>query len=235
MPSRAFLAFAAGLSEIADLKNAVGPSLAADRSVSLRFARVSGRAQVVLLSAHFERYFYSVNEEAVEFVNTQNIPAKALPENLRLLHSRYPVDEMAGTSWERRSGQLAAFMMADGWLWAADINGSLSHERLLAWLRAPKPADLQRYYKYWSIDDIFARITRTPSSRSKLWLGVQELVDIRIILHMETFHRSRRNWMSNAMRVLRRFSVSVQTNSCRGHSLDLLRPGYRGKSTNLQG
>jgi len=59
---------------------------------SLRLARVAGRAQVVLLSAHFERYIYSVNEEAVEFVNHLHIPAASLPENLRLLHSRYPVE-----------------------------------------------------------------------------------------------------------------------------------------------
>jgi HEPN superfamily RiboL-PSP-like protein len=179
MPSRALLAFTAGLSEIADLKNVIRPSLAADESLSLRLARVGGRAQVVLLSAHFERYFYAVNEEAVEFVNSQNIAATALSENLRLLHSRYPIDEMAETSWERRSAQLAAFILGDGWLWSSTVNGALSHERLLAWLRAPKPADLQRYYRYWNIDDIFARITRTPGARSKLWLGVQELVDIR--------------------------------------------------------
>jgi hypothetical protein len=179
MPSAALLAFTAGLSEIADLREVVRPSLAADRSLSLRLARVGGRAQVVLLSAHFERYFYSVNEEAVEFINTQSIAATALSENLRLLHSRYPIDEMAGTSWERRSGQLAEFMIGDGWLWSSNVNGSLSHERLLAWLRAPKPADLQRYYRYWSIDDIFVRITRTPGTRGRLWLGVQELVDIR--------------------------------------------------------
>ena len=179
MPSRAFLAFTAGLSEIGDLSNVVQPSLTANRSLSLRLARVGGRAQVVLLSAHFERYFYSVNEEAVEFVNSENIPAAALSEDLRLLHSRYPIDEMAGMSWERRSGQLAAFMIGDGWLWSSNVVGSLAHERLLAWLRAPKPADLQRYYRYWSIDDIFSRITRTPSARSRLWLSVQELVDIR--------------------------------------------------------
>ena len=39
--------------------------------------------------------------------------------------------------------------------------------------------DQQRYYRCWDIDDIFSRITQTPGARSKLWLGVQELVDMR--------------------------------------------------------
>lgn len=179
MSSQALIAFQACLGEIADLRNIARPSLAADRLASLRVARVAGRAQVVLLSAHFERYIYSVNEEAVEFINSVNIPAASLPENLRLLHSRYPIDEMAGTGWERRSAQLAAFMTDDGWLWSQNVNGALSAERLLNWLRAPKPADLLRYYRYWDVDDIFARITRTQRARGRLWLGVQELVDAR--------------------------------------------------------
>ncbi len=179
MPSQALTAFRAGLDEIADLKSVSRPSLVTNRPLSLRLARAAGRAQVVLLSAHFERYFYSVNEEAIEFVNNLNISAMNLPENLRLLHSRYPIDDMAGTNWERRTTQLETFVKGDGWLWSESGAGSLAHERLLAWLRAPKPADLIRYYRYWDINDIFGRITRTQSARSQLWLGVQELVDIR--------------------------------------------------------
>jgi hypothetical protein len=179
MSSRALAAFNDALGEIADLRSIARPSLATDNSLSLRLARAAGRAQVVLLSAHFERYFYSVNEEAVEFLNHCNIASTMLPANLRLLHSRYPIDEISSTNWERRAQQLTTFMVGDGWLWSANMDGSLAHERLLAWLRAPKPADLVRYYRYWNIDDIFARITRTQGGRSQLWLGVQELVDIR--------------------------------------------------------
>ncbi|MGH7048119.1 MAG: HEPN domain-containing protein [Stellaceae bacterium] len=86
---------------------------------------------------------------------------------------------MHATGWEKRSTQLASFISEDGWLWAVDGSGLLAHGRLLTWLRAPKPSELRRYYKYWNIDDIFARITRKPTARSQLWLGVQELVDMR--------------------------------------------------------
>jgi hypothetical protein len=57
------------------------PSLS-ERTDSLRIARAVGRAQVVLLSSHFERYFYAVNEEAVDFVNAKHISATVLSSRL---------------------------------------------------------------------------------------------------------------------------------------------------------
>jgi len=176
MPSEALRAFKTALGEIVDLRAVTRPSLA---SSSLRLARAAGRAQVVLLSGHFERYLYAINEEAIEFLNRNKISSSVLSDRLKLLHSRYPIDEMSEIDWENRSKRLSAFIAQDGWLWSFGAIGSLSHGRLLAWLRAPRPGDLQRYYRYWDIEDIFSRITRTPSARGKLWLGVQELVDIR--------------------------------------------------------
>jgi len=66
MPSEALRAFKTALGEIVDLRSVARPSLA---SSSLRLARAAGRAQAVLLSAHFERYLYAINEEAIEFLN----------------------------------------------------------------------------------------------------------------------------------------------------------------------
>lgn len=164
------------IGRIDDLVVVARPSL---RRGDLRTARAVGRAQVVLLSSHFERYLYTVNEEAVAFLNTKRLASSVLPNSLKLLHSRYPIDDLCETGWENRSQKLATFVAEDGWLWESDRHGTLSHERLLAWLTAPKPADLRRYYRYWNIDDIFTRITRRRSARGQLWLGVQELVDIR--------------------------------------------------------
>ena len=176
MPSAALLTFQNSLGEIEDLVVAARPSL---RRGDLRTARAVGRAQAVLLSSHFERYFYTINEEAITFLNAKSLDSSALPSSLKLLHSKYPIDDISATSWENRSAKLATFIVEDGWLWQSDRRGSLSHERLLAWLSAPKPADLRRYYRYWNIDDIFTSITRRPSARGQLWLGVQELVDTR--------------------------------------------------------
>ena len=176
MPSAALLTFQNALGEIEDLVVVARPSL---RRGDLRTARAVGRAQAVLLSSHFERYFYTINEEAVTYLNGKSLDSTALPDSLELLHSKYPIDDISATGWENRSAKLATFIVEDGWLWQSDRHGSLSHERLLAWLNAPKPADLRRYYRYWNIDDIFASITRRPSARGQLWLGVQELVDIR--------------------------------------------------------
>ena len=176
MPSAALLSFEIASEEIEDLVVVARPSL---RRGDLRTARAVGRAQVVLLSSHFERYLYSVNEEAIAFVNAKQLASSVLSDSLKLLHSKYPIDDISATGWENRSQKLVGFIAEDGWLWESDRHGTLSHERLLAWLSAPKPAELRRYYRYWNIDDIFARITRRPSARGQLWLGVQELVDIR--------------------------------------------------------
>jgi hypothetical protein len=176
MPSAALITFQNALGEIEDLVVVARPSL---RRGDLRTARAVGRAQAVLLSSHFERYFYTINEEAVTFLNAKNLDSTVLSDSLKLLHSKYPIDDISATGWENRSEKLATFVVEDGWLWQSDRHGALSHERLLAWLSAPKPADLRRYYRYWNIDDIFTSITRRPSARGQLWLGVQELVDTR--------------------------------------------------------
>jgi hypothetical protein len=179
MPSDALRSFMSAVSEISDLAIVARPSLLATATASLRLARAAGRAQVVLLSAHFERYIYAVNEEAVYFVNSRNVAATVFSNRFKLLHSKSPIDELGEMQWEHRALHLSSFISQDGWLWSGAASGTLLHERFLVWLRAPKPADLVRYYKYWEIEDIFLLITRKPASRGRLWLGVQELVDIR--------------------------------------------------------
>ena len=78
----------------------------------------------MLLSSHFERYLYTVNEEAVLFVNSQNITAARLSDPIKLLHSKRPIDDIADTNWENRSGQLTQLISSDGWLWSPGVIGS---------------------------------------------------------------------------------------------------------------
>lgn len=177
MPSAALAAFLLALSEVRDLQ--VPSGSAHTLGANKNRIRAAGRAQTVLLSAHFERYIYQVNEEAVAVVNSLPVDPSKLDASLRLLHSREPVDQIAETAWENRSVQLNSFISSDAWLWGGAVGGKLVHSRLLAWMTAPKPKNLVRYYKYWRIDDIFAAITRTQQTRNRLWLGVQELVDKR--------------------------------------------------------
>jgi len=179
MPSEALRSFTNAVGEIGDLFVAVAPSLSATASTALKVTRAIGRAQVVLLSAHFERYFYGVNEEAIYFLNSRRLAAATFSERFRLLHSKLPIDELGEMDWERRGAHLTTFISEDGWLWSHSETGTLLHDRLLAWLRSPKPSDLIRYYRYWDIDDIFSKITRKPGARGRLWLGVQEFVDMR--------------------------------------------------------
>jgi RiboL-PSP-HEPN len=90
-----------------------------------------------------------------------------------------PIDDLSKTGWERRSDKLKSFVAEDGWLWSPGTAGSLFHDRLLTWMKSPGPESLIRYFKSWGVDDIFTAVTRSPTTRSALWLGVKGLVDLR--------------------------------------------------------
>lgn len=177
MPSAAIQSLAVSVEEVEHLLSAlesagpIGPRL--DR------ARVVGRAGVVLLSSHFERYLYAVNEEAVAFINSTKVPSERVPAPIRLLHCREPIDKLGGTEWTNRTGQLVSFVDEDSWLWSAGRTGSIKPDRLLAWMRSPKPAALIRYFGYWGVTDIFKAVTRTPNTRTRMAFLVSELVDKR--------------------------------------------------------
>lgn len=180
MPSASLGALISALSEISDLAGVVRPGLGGTaRAEALKIARVAGRAQVVLLSSHFERYLYSVNEEAISALNSSGVTSSLIPDDLKLLHSMDPIEALAQTGWERRAPKLRDFVSGDGWLWTASGTGTLVHDRLLLWMKAPKPQSLVRYYKYWGIADIFTTVTRSQGAKGRLRLGIQELVDMR--------------------------------------------------------
>jgi hypothetical protein len=142
--------------------------------------RAIGRAQVVLLSSHFERYIYQVNEEAVEFLVARAIEVGKMPLQLRLLHARPPAEELVQSKWEQRETALRDFSTSEARLWV-DTNtlDDFEHSRLLEWMKAPKSKEVVRYYKYWGIGDMFAAVTRTNSNRRDLWLRIDELVNKR--------------------------------------------------------
>jgi hypothetical protein len=180
MPSASLQTLLENLSEVRDLLDA-DPTEPGEVPAEPRIARVVGRASVVLLCSHFERYFYGVNEEAVTALNGNAFAAAALPEQLRLLHSKPAVDAVGATTWNAppRAGQLGEFVRLDAWLWGEANEGELQHDRLLVWMTAPHPDNLQRYYRYWSIQDIFSRATQSAPERTELWLRITDLVSKR--------------------------------------------------------
>lgn len=179
MASLALGAFLTSLDEIVHLGKASHPQLGPTSPESLSLARAVGRGQIVLLSSHFERYIYSVNEEVVNWLNVAGVISNRLPSSVKLLHSSLPVDELSRTGWEHRSEKLVGFISQDGWLWSDNARGSLAHGRLLTWMKAPNPESIKRYFRYWGIDDIFTAITRRSTTRSELWLGIRALVELR--------------------------------------------------------
>ena len=176
MASGSLAAFASAIREVRDLERGdPTPRGGAPRDPAL--ARVVGRASVVLLSSHFERYIYSVNEEAAAALNSTAHTSSRLPELLRLLHSRTAIDDLVDTGWERRAPSLRDLMVTDGWLWTDDLpSGAVDHRRLLVWMKAPSPQNLVRYYRCWGVEDIFTSITRATHTRTDLWLKIDELV-----------------------------------------------------------
>jgi RiboL-PSP-HEPN len=176
--SASLLAFRRGILEVDELQQA-DPTPVGAAPLSPEITRVIGRASVVLLSSHFERYVYAINEEATQIVNDEGVAGDLLPETIRLLHSAEPLDVLLGTSWERRSEQLAAFIETEAWLWKSGSTGALDHNRLIVWMKAPSPKYLVRYFRCWGIDNVFLAITRTPHTRSELQLRIEELVQKR--------------------------------------------------------
>jgi hypothetical protein len=178
MPSTALTDFLSALEEVSHLTSMQSGGRRPD-ATALRGDRVLGRAAIVLVSSHFERYVRAINEEVVDFLNAAAVMPTRVPVETRLLHSQAPIDELAATGWEKREAKLLTFITTDSWLWGMTGAGRLEHSRLLRWMKAPSPDNLVRYYKYWGITDIFAAITRSPQTRGRLWLGIKELVERR--------------------------------------------------------
>lgn len=179
MPSQALQAFLGAIDEIDALGSASHPSLGPNHPGSLRIARAIGRGQIVLLSSHFERYIYALNEELISTLNRHGVHGEKLTETFRLQHSMSPIDELSLTDWLKRGDQLKDFVVSDAWLWTAQSSGNIVPTRLLAWMKAPNPKNLVRYFKLWGIDDVFTSITRKATTRQAFWLSVQGLVDLR--------------------------------------------------------
>ncbi|WP_157642195.1 HEPN domain-containing protein [Burkholderia ubonensis] len=215
MPSVAFGALSAAITETVDLRG-VGAGISNLNPSSNRIRRSLSRGAIVLLSSHFERYIYAVNEEAVSFLNQNQVTAVMLADEIRLLHSKAPLDELAEMAWQNRGEKLQGFILSDGWLWNNSMAGELSHARILAWMKSPKPDSLVRYYRYWGIKDVFAAITRTPATRGRLRFGIQELVDKRNLVAHGDF-----NAVASASDI-KRYEDSVRT-FCQRADLQLAR------------
>jgi hypothetical protein len=179
--SRSLVSLLSGVEEVRALRSHYPvPRGQLGTGVAAIAAKAHGRACVVLLSSHWERYLYSVNEEAIDWLNAQNCSTNLLPEALLLRHSQVRVDSLAQTSWDRRAQQLREFIASDGPLWSdGGRTGHLDHSVLMVWMKAPFPKEVRRYYRQFGIQDIFERVTRASRTRGALLLDLNELVEKR--------------------------------------------------------
>jgi len=180
MSSKSLENLKVGLAEVSALRVARSNPGSRTKDTQPQLLRALGRAQVVLLSAHLERYVYSVTEESVDHVLNGRIESQLLSEELRLIHSQDFIDKMGRTHWNNRSQQLREFGQHESKLWVdGAVIDRLVPEQLLGWMKAPNPKNLKRAFQIWGTEDIFESITRTAVTRSRLWMRINELVEKR--------------------------------------------------------
>jgi HEPN superfamily RiboL-PSP-like protein len=180
MPSNALNALIVGLAEIEALQRA-NPSPSKGSGLKKpEIVRAIGRSEVVLLSSHFERYLYAINQEAVDALCGSKALSDDIPERLKLEYSRHVIEAISLMSWERRSAVLKEYSAKESWMWRpGDPLGNIDADRLLVWMKAPTPKSLIRFFQLWGIDDIFKAVTRTGINYGRLRLKLGELVDKR--------------------------------------------------------
>lgn len=169
--------------------------------------RAIGRSAVVLTTSHLEAYIYGMTEEVVEFLTQQSASGDLLPLQLRLRHSAVPLEALASTDWARRERGLKEFFAGEACLWVDGqiLGEQVSHERLLASMKTPRSKPLIKYFRDWGIDDVFGSITRRPTTRSDLFLRIDELGEKRnLIAHGDL------NVQATAADI-RRFLIAVDT------------------------
>src|SRR6478672_10162590 len=106
MASSSLAGLLKGLDEVRELQRA-NPTPTGSVPAQPQVTRAIGRASVVILSSHFERYLYAVNEEACEVLNAHGVQGAQFPESFRLLHTRKSIDDLSETQWTGRAAQLA--------------------------------------------------------------------------------------------------------------------------------
>lgn len=138
------------------------------------------RACVVLLCSHYERYIYSLNESAVDFINQASVNSSQISLPLRLLQVRSAIDRLAETAWDKREDQLLSLFSqyATHWNPSATISG-LDPVSNLEWMKSPKVAAVKRYFRYFDVEDIVRAVTRTDGNRRTMERQLQALVDAR--------------------------------------------------------
>lgn len=179
MPSIALLGLRSGLDEIRSLRKLSPVRASLARGAKALTARAHGRATVVLLSGHYERYIRAVNEEALYWLNAQSITSTQMPVAIRLRHSKATIDALVGVNWDHREKVLTEFASTDSLLWNdAAVSPLLDHSKVLA-MKSPQSNEVRKFYLMYGIDDIFSKITRKPHRRQHIWFKLQEMVDKR--------------------------------------------------------
>ncbi|NEE01193.1 hypothetical protein G1H10_13550 [Phytoactinopolyspora halotolerans] len=135
---------------------------------------------MVLLCSHYERYVYGINEEAIDFLNSCSLLSERIPESVRLLQVKLPIDELSRQQWDSRAPKLYEFALnhAAHWSPGAPVT-NLDAAAILSWMKSPKPRDVKRYFLCFGEEDIFSRITRSENTRRDLFRHLQGLVDSR--------------------------------------------------------
>ena len=216
MPSQSLRLLETSIAELRALQRA-NPTPLGSALKRPEVTRAIGRASVVLLSSHYERYLRNLNQEAVESLLEERAPVDRLPGLFRLLHARLPVDQIVETSWDRRDEKLHSLISESGPLWVTGARlEHFDHTRLLDWMSSPKCKSVERLFRIWGDGDIFGSVTRLPTSRGSLYLRLTELVDKRnLIAHGDLTVEATYLDVVQYIAVVRKFAASADKRMAR--------------------
>src|SRR5437763_1971219 len=140
MSSSALVGLLAGLAEIKALQRANPSPQQGSGLKRPDVVRAIGRSEIVLLSSHFERFIYALNEQAVDSLCQASVISNLIPEPLRLEHSRHAIDSIFGTAWEKRGPALVRYSAEEAGLWSPTAHiSTLDASKLLMWMKTPDP------------------------------------------------------------------------------------------------
>lgn len=211
MGSQALSELEVALSEVAALRRhapRVRITPRSERRLVLEAGSANRRACAVLLCSHFERYLYSLNENAVDHLNMIGVRSDLIPLRMRLLQTKRDIDELAAKQWDNRESGLINLFVTRAHLWTPGATVlQLDPAPNLEWMKSPKVKDLLRFFDLWGVVDILAKITRAQTARARIARTLQSLVDSRNgIAHGDRTVQPSRTQITEYLSVVRVFA-----------------------------
>lgn len=217
--SQAFAEYLQNRREVVELLRALPPVAEQLRSRQRsELANAICRACVVLHSSHLERYVESLIVEAVDSINSAELPVVSVPEALRMaqvevpLRAAYEVKDM-----NKKIGVLRTFVTDLSWFWAdGEVCTKLRGEPLISGFDNPLPNRIDKLFEKLGVNSVVGRAVALDSrpDRGLIEAKVREMVEKRnAIAHTgmttDLTHEDVRVYLRCSRRLVRNMDIIV--------------------------